>query len=94
MARRWRVHHPDLPAEPGSVAELDSAEAHHVHRVLRLRAGERLALFDGRGREWLATLLECGQRGSAVVERVLDTVAAHAAGRPAPDDRTLLVLSL
>jgi 16S rRNA (uracil1498-N3)-methyltransferase len=39
---------------PGDEAELPPGEAHHLTRVLRLGPGDRVALFDGRGRECLA----------------------------------------
>ena len=57
MARLWRVHHPELPHVVGATVELDAAESHHVARVLRLRPGEALAVFDGEGREWCARIL-------------------------------------
>ncbi len=36
--------------------ELDGAEAHHARDVLRLKTGERLAVFDGRGHEITAEI--------------------------------------
>ena len=70
MARLWRVHAPELPAVAGSRLTLDPDEAHHVHKVLRLRPGEQLAVFDGRGAEWLATLVEVERGGvTARLER-------------------------
>jgi len=56
MARRWRVHHADLPASSGETFDLTEEESHHVRRVLRLQPGRRLAVFDGVGREWEATI--------------------------------------
>lgn len=65
MPRLWRALHESLPAEVGAIVELDADESHHVLRVLRLRAGEPLALFDGQGAEWRATLLTgAGARAS------------------------------
>lgn len=32
---------------------VDSADAHHLARVLRLRVGDEVGVFDGSGREWL-----------------------------------------
>jgi len=43
-----RLYVPDLPEQGGEVA-LDESAARHV-RVLRLRVGDSLLLFDGRGR--------------------------------------------
>jgi 16S rRNA (uracil1498-N3)-methyltransferase len=42
--------------QPQSSIELPEAAAHHVARVLRLRAGDRVVLFDGRGGEYEARL--------------------------------------
>src|SRR5262249_37818172 len=42
----------DAPMErPGEVS-LDDAPAHHLARVLRLREGDALTVFNGRGGEW------------------------------------------
>lgn len=51
MERNWRVHHPALPVEADATIELSPVESHHVHRVLRLRDGDGLWVFDGEGRE-------------------------------------------
>lgn len=52
--RSRRVYHPDLPGT-GSVL-LSDEESHHIGRVLRLRDGDAVSVFDGRGREWEGTL--------------------------------------
>ena len=39
---------------------LAGAEAHHARDVLRMRAGEKLALFNGQGREITAEILDLG----------------------------------
>ena len=39
-----------------SVISLPRGASHHVSRVLRLRAGDRIGLFDGSGREYLVCL--------------------------------------
>src|SRR4029450_1222969 len=44
---------PDAPALAGS-------EAHHARDVLRMRVGERLVLFNGRGREITAEIVDLG----------------------------------
>ena len=47
----------DAPlAEAGEVS-LEDAPAHHLARVLRLREGDSLTLFNGRGGEWDAEFL-------------------------------------
>jgi 16S rRNA (uracil1498-N3)-methyltransferase len=66
MERHWRVHHPDLPAGEGTTIELAPAESHHVHRVLRLRPGDAVAVFDGRGRE-CSGVIEGGGPGGVTV---------------------------
>jgi 16S rRNA (uracil1498-N3)-methyltransferase len=83
MARNWRVHHPEPPIDTGDTIDLSSEESHHVNRVLRLRVGDRLSVFDGRGREWAATLIDSAARKVRVtledeltnpVEATLDVV--------------------
>jgi len=54
MGRLFRVYEP--AAASGERVSISAAETHHVRRVLRLRPGDDLAVFDGRGREWRATL--------------------------------------
>ena len=56
MARRWRVFHADFPQAAGASLRLSPSESHHIRRVLRLQVGDSLALFDGRGIEWSATI--------------------------------------
>ena len=60
-----RFYVPDLdPAN--AVARLPDDEAHHLVRVLRLAAGDRVAVFDGRGIEWLARVETAGRGGVEV----------------------------
>jgi 16S rRNA (uracil1498-N3)-methyltransferase len=44
---------PDAPA-------LTGAEAHHTREVLRMKRGEKLVLFNGRGREMTAEIVDLG----------------------------------
>jgi 16S rRNA (uracil1498-N3)-methyltransferase len=46
---------------------LPEEEAAHLARVLRLRSGDAVRVFDGRGHEWQATVAEVG-RGRASVQ--------------------------
>jgi len=62
VSRLWRVHHAELPAVAGASIDLGQKEAHHVHRVLRLRTGEPVAVFDGQGSEWRA-VVSCSATG-------------------------------
>jgi 16S rRNA (uracil1498-N3)-methyltransferase len=68
-----RIHCPDpLPAS-GRVL-LHEAAAHHVARVLRLREGDALTLFDGLGGERDARVASVGRdRVEATIVAALDT---------------------
>jgi 16S rRNA (uracil1498-N3)-methyltransferase len=70
----WSVREAVLPAE----------EAHHLTRVMRLGAGDDVAVFDGRGREFRARVLSA-ERGRVRIE-LLETIA------PAPEARVPLTL--
>jgi len=50
----------DAPLRSGGLVELPERAAHHAQRVLRLRAGDPITLFDGRGGEWEAKLARGG----------------------------------
>jgi 16S rRNA (uracil1498-N3)-methyltransferase len=56
------------PLAPGAVAELPATTAHHLVRVLRLRAGAPLVLFDGSGTDYAAEIVEVA--GGSVRARV------------------------
>jgi 16S rRNA (uracil1498-N3)-methyltransferase len=56
------------PLETGREQRLGAPAAAHVARVLRLTAGDELTLFDGRGGEYPATIIEC--RGTVLRVRV------------------------
>lgn len=55
----------DLPLASGLRLELPDALAHHAIRVLRLRDGAELVLFNGQGGEYPARLLIDGKKGWA-----------------------------
>ena len=46
----------DATLTPDTTLELDERAAHHVARVLRMKPGDEVRLFDGRGTEVLARL--------------------------------------
>ena len=48
----------DWPA--GSEVRISGREAHHLSRVLRVRPGEKVLLFDGQGRQMEAAVREAG----------------------------------
>jgi len=75
-----RIRRVFVPATPRPVdrVDLDPDESHHVARVLRLKLGDRVAVFDGRGGEWDATIDEVTK------ERVSVVVGAERAGEVEP----------
>jgi 16S rRNA (uracil1498-N3)-methyltransferase len=55
---------------------LDADDAHHLRAVLKAKAGDRVAVLDGTGREYDAALTEIGKtqaRASIAAERMLAT---------------------
>jgi 16S rRNA (uracil1498-N3)-methyltransferase len=52
---------------PGAQVELPDAAAHHAVKVLRMKAGDPLILFDGTGGEWQAELAKIGAGRTARV---------------------------
>jgi len=71
--RQGRTHRIYVETElrPQSSVELPEAAAHHAARVLRLREGEAVVLFDGRGGEYEAVLAMPGR------DRVLAATGAR-----------------
>lgn len=47
----------DAPLEHAGEVLLEDAAAHHLARVLRLREGDTLTVFNGRGGEWAAEFI-------------------------------------
>ncbi len=74
--------------EPGTVrgrqVALAPEAAHRLGRVLRLRSGQHLVLFDGSGREWEVELKSVGPKGLTAV--VVQEVA------PPPEPQVHLTL--
>lgn len=63
----------DIPLVPGTEVDLDERSAHHVARVLRMKAGMPVQLFDGRGKEAVVCLeLVDKRRVRARIEALLD----------------------
>ena len=69
-----------------SVIELPEDEALHLVRVLRLSAGDRIQVFNGRGDEWLATVDQAGKKR---VSARLD-----APSPPVPEPRVPITLAV
>ena len=75
MASSARFHCPDVSAS-GQTLHLVGEEHHHLRNVLRLKPGDRLSLFDGRGKSFQAALVSTGARESVLL------VGAQELGRP------------
>jgi 16S rRNA (uracil1498-N3)-methyltransferase len=56
----------DTPLSSGQVLTIDGGQAHYLTGVMRLRAGDRLILFDDRTGEWQAEIENAGKRSVAV----------------------------
>ncbi len=57
------------PIDGRESLDLEERIAHHIQRVLRLRPGEPLVLFDGRGGEYQATLVQRSGRLAADIHQ-------------------------
>lgn len=64
----------------GDDVRLSEEESHHIVKVLRLKAGTNVELFDGSGSLYLGSLAMAGRRVEA---RILDRVAKDASGTAA-----------
>jgi 16S rRNA (uracil1498-N3)-methyltransferase len=73
--------------DPGSRrVVLSDAESHHALRVLRLRRGDLVRVFDGVGHEWAGAVHDVGPRRVAIaLDRPVETV------REPPVDVTLAI---
>lgn len=56
------------PMVVGTTLRLPEAVAHHAFRVLRLRVGDAIVLFDGQGGEYWARLASAGREAAATIE--------------------------
>lgn len=52
----------DSPLTADAELALNSADSHYVTNVMRLRAGDALALFNGKDGEWLGKITTAGKR--------------------------------
>jgi 16S rRNA (uracil1498-N3)-methyltransferase len=79
-----RFHVPE--AGPGARLTLPEHSAHHAREVLRLRSGDAVRIFDGRGQEFEATLDRVARQGvDARLGRAVE---------PRPESPLRLVLAL
>lgn len=59
MTRRY--YHPELPSA-GGLIQLTDDEAQHAIRVMRVKAGDQITLFDGRGNQAEAEIISVNRR--------------------------------
>src|SRR5437763_1111525 len=64
------------PLRAGATVDLPEAVAHHLH-VVRQQPGDELVLFDGRGGQHRARLLEIGKRRASATVEAHDAVEAE-----------------
>lgn len=62
---RPRFHAPGLDPSQGETI-LPEDESHHLVRVMRLAAGDEIAVFDGSGREFQARVVRADRKGVTV----------------------------
>ncbi|MFV0512355.1 MAG: 16S rRNA (uracil(1498)-N(3))-methyltransferase [Jhaorihella sp.] len=60
----------DHPLGAGQTVPLNRDQAHYLFGVMRLSAGDGVALFNGRDGEWLAEVAAAGKRGGELAARV------------------------
>lgn len=66
-----RIYESVAPLSLNSTITLDENGSGHVSRVLRLKSGDSIRLFDGKGHEFLATLEQVGKKTTAVLTEQL-----------------------
>jgi 16S rRNA (uracil1498-N3)-methyltransferase len=76
---------PDAGAT-GAIVALPDDEATHLVRVLRLKAGDALRVFNGRGDEWDAEVSDVGKQRA--------TVRLGERATPAPESRLAVTLAM
>lgn len=71
--RSTRVYHPDR-LQVGRDVTLAEAASHHLGRVLRMKAGDAVVLFDGSGGEYRGTIRGVERSGMRVRVEAFDDV--------------------
>jgi 16S rRNA (uracil1498-N3)-methyltransferase len=56
----------DVPLVDGASITLDKAQSHYVTKVMRLKTGSDLRLFNGRDGEWLCSIAQTGGKSCLV----------------------------
>lgn len=68
-----RFYLPDAPGGTGFECALSADESQHALRVLRLRAGDEVECFDGKGGAWRCTLIVSGNSAAVRAEETLQS---------------------
>lgn len=61
-----------MNCEIGAELTLDEMGSNHVSKVLRLKVGDPIRLFDGRGHEFVSELVQVGKKTVAKLTEMLD----------------------
>lgn len=67
-----RIFENQSPLKSNQEITLDEYGAGHISRVLRLKAGDLITIFDGEGHEFKATLSSVGKKVSVLIGEPLD----------------------
>lgn len=75
MATQPRIYTPELLAQSSTI-ELETQASIHLIKVLRLKQGDELRLFNGDGNEYLARISVAGKKNAQVtIEHILSSDA-------------------
>lgn len=66
-----RIYDEQLQPTVGSTLTLSESGTNHVSKVLRLKVGDHIVLFDGKGHECQATLTQVGKTTCASIEQLI-----------------------
>jgi len=86
MASRHRLF-VDQPLTPNSSIILDADASHYLARVLRLRSGAKVELFNGDGYNYASTLTDANKGAAALL-------LAERSENPAPSPKLFLAIGL
>lgn len=67
-----RIYDAKMQTQIGTELQLDELGANHVSKVLRLKEGALIRLFDGKGHEFAATLVQVGKKTIARLDQELE----------------------
>ena len=59
----------EQPLGAGSMIAVEGARTNYLANVMRMKAGDRLLLFDGASGEWLAEMVEAGKKRMTLIVR-------------------------